>query len=163
MSKHTLFYVVAILLVSCGGGATHHLASGVFSKNETYNINSYYGCCGCEAKYFLISSGKRKAAQVIYSYNCTGSGVPTKFIFNYNKQGKLISCDKYIATTANDYTIKLTDQEKMLFKAIESSAILEGRYTTIKLSQVTGFKRTDDKMIGHSFPLIKKGYKLPVN
>jgi hypothetical protein len=158
-----LFCSMVLLLLSCGGGATHHLASGTFSKNETYNINSYYGCCGCEAKYFLINSGKRKTEQVIYSYNCSGTSIPTKFIFNYNKQGEIISCDKYIATTANDYTIKLTDGEKFLLTAIESSTILAGKYTVIKLSLVTGFKKTPDQSIGHSFPLIKKGYKLPVH
>lgn len=143
------------LLISCGG-TTHHLSSGNLSKNETYKVNSYYGCCGCEAKYFVIKSGRRKTEQIIYSYNCYAKGKPTKFVFNYNKLGRIISCDKYVATTSNDFTLKLSDQEKNLFYTVDTSSLMKANYTTIKFSTITGFRKPVDKEITHSFPLVSR-------
>jgi hypothetical protein len=150
------------LLISCGG-TTHHLTSGNLSKNKTYHVNSYYGCCGCEAKYFLIKSGRRKVEQIIYSYNCYAKGKPTKFVFNYNKLGRIISCDKYVATTLDDFTLKLSEQEKQIFYAVDTSSLLKAKSTTINFSEITGFRKPFDKEVTHSFPLIKKGGKLKVN
>jgi len=153
--------IIIATLTSCGG-TTHYLSSGDFSKTATYKVNSYFGCCGCEAKYFIINSDKRKVEQIIYSYNCYSIGKPTKFIFNYNKRGQLISCDKYVATTSNDFTQTLNEQEKQLFSTIDTSSLLKANHTTIKFSEITGFRKPVDKEITHSFPLIKKGVKLPV-
>lgn len=155
-----LFFGISVTLISCGG-TTHYLTSGNFSKDEKYQVNSYYGCCGCEAKYFLIDSGKRKIEQVIYSYNCSGIGSPTKFVFNYNRKGKIIGCDRYVATTSNDFTIPLSDYEKKLFLTVDTSNIMKANYTLTKFSEIRGFRKPIDKEIAHSFPLIKKGYKLP--
>ncbi len=159
--KYIIVSIVVLTLISCSG-TTHFLSSGQFSKNEKYKVNSYYGCCGCEAKYFIIDSGKRKVEQIIYSYNCYKVGAPTKFIFNYNKQGKLISCDKYVATTSSDFTLKLTEKEKIIFNTVDTSSSMKANYTSIKFSEITGFRKPIDKEITHSFPLIRKGYKLLV-
>lgn len=123
--------IIIATLTSCGG-TTHYLASGDFSKTATYKVNSYFGCCGCQAKYFIVNSGKRKIEQIIYSYNCYNIGKPTKFIFNYNDRGKLISCDKYVATTSNDFTQTLNEQEKQLFSTLDTSSLLKANHTTIK-------------------------------
>jgi hypothetical protein len=152
---------IALTLISCGG-TTHYLSSGSFSKADTYNINSYYGCCGCEAKYFLINSGKRKAEQVIYSYNCYRIGKPTKFVFNYNKQGRLISCDKYVSTTTNDFSMELSDYEKKIFSMLDTSSMTKANYSVIKFSEIKGFRKPIDNEITHSFPLVKKGSDLQV-
>jgi hypothetical protein len=154
-------FLILATLLSCGG-TTHNLSSGNFSKTHSYKINSYYGCCGCKAKYFTINSGKRKVEQVIYSYNCYGTGKPTKFVFNYNNKGRLMSCDKYIATVQDDFSLKLTDQEKMIFETLDASNVMKADYSTVRLSDIKGFRKPQDKEITHTFPLIKKGYKLPV-
>jgi hypothetical protein len=156
-----LLIVITTVLISCGG-TTHSLSSGQFSKRDNYKINSYYGCCGCEAKYFIINSGKRKVEQIIYSYNCYAKGKPTKFVFNYNKLRRIISCDKYIATTSNDFTLKLSEQEKSLFYTVDTSSLTKANFTTVKLSEIKGFRKPIDNEITHSFPLIKKGSKLTV-
>lgn len=156
-----LVIVSLATLISCGG-TTHSLSSGRFSKDDTYQVNSYYGCCGCSAKYFTINSGKRKVEQVIYSYNCYNIGQPTKFIFNYNEKGQLISCDKYVATTSDDYTQPLSELERQLFSTIDTSSRLKANYTILKFSEIRGFRKQMDKEMTHPFPLVKKGYKLPV-
>lgn len=153
--------IIFFTLISCGG-TTHRLSSGQFSKKDNYKINSYSGCCGCKAKYFVINSGKRKAEQVIYSYNCYSTGKPTKFIFNYNKLGRIISCDKYVATTSNDFTLKLSEQERELFNMVDTSSLMKANNTTIKFSEITGFRKPIEPEITHSFPLIKKGSKLHI-
>ena len=156
-----LFITIFVSLISCGG-ATHSLSSGQFSKKEHYKINSYSGCCGCEAKYFIIIAGRKKIEQIIYSYNCYGTGKPTKFVFNYNILGKIINCNKYVATTSNDFTLKLTEQEKSLFATVDTNNLMKAKYTTIKFSEITGFRKSIDKEVTHSFPLIQKGYKLSI-
>ena len=132
---YKLFYLTFIvtLFTSCGG-TTHYLASGDFSKTENFNVNSYYGCCGCEAKYFIINSGKRKVEQIIYSYNCYNIGKPTKFIFNYNVRGQLMSCDKYVATISNDFTQTLNEKERELFSKLDTSSLMKANHTTIKFA-----------------------------
>ena len=162
LKKIILSVIISVGLISCGG-TTHYLASGQFSKKDNYKINSYYGCCGCKAKYFIITSGKRKVEQVVYSYNCYNIGKPTKFIFNYNDRGKLISCDKLVATTSDDFTQTLNEQEKQISSTLDTSSLLKANYTTIKFSEIKGFRKPIDKEVTHSFPLIKKGYKLPIN
>ena len=161
LKKNSFLIAIFVTLISCGG-TTHYLSSGEFSKKDNYKINSYSGCCGCEAKYFIINSGRRKVEQIIYSYNCYRTGKPTKFIFNYNKLGRIISCEKYVATTSNDFTLKLSEQEKNLFYTVDSNSLMKANYTTIKFSEIKGFRKPNDKEITHSFPLIKKGVKLSV-
>ncbi|WP_276500161.1 hypothetical protein [Terrimonas pollutisoli] len=158
-SKALLLSVISVSLISCGG-TTHYLTAGNFSKDDSYKVNSYYGCCGCEAKYFNIKSGKQKIEQVIYSY---GIGSPTKFVFNYDKSGKIISCDKFVATTLNDFTIALSDFEKRLFSIGDTRNTSKANYIAVKFSEIKGFRKPIDNDISHSLPLIKKGYKLPVN
>jgi hypothetical protein len=160
--KFYFAYLIVVVLSSCGG-TTHHLSSGKLSGNRAYTINSYFGCCGCQAKYFFIDSGKRHVEQVIYSYNCYNTGKPTKFVFNYNDAGKITSCDRYVATTINDYMLKLTEQEKLLFTTLEADSTLKATHTTIRFSEITGFRKPVDQEVTHSFPLIKKGNKLVVN
>jgi hypothetical protein len=157
-----LITVISVTIISCGG-TTNSLSSGQFSKEDNYKINSYFGCCGCSAKYFNINSGKRKVEQVIYSYNCYNVGKPTKFIFVYNDRGNLISCDKFVATTSEDFTQTLNEQEKQIFALLDKSDLFKANYTTIKFSEIKGFRKPIDKEVTHSFPLIKKGYKLKVN
>lgn len=160
--KNIIFSIaISVTLFSCGG-TTHSLSSGQFSKKDNYIVNGYYGCCGCEAKYFIIKSGKRKIEQIIYSYNCYGKGKPTKFIFNYNSIGRIISCDKYVATISNDFTLKLSEQEKKLFYMVDTSSLMKANSTTIRFSEITGFRKPIDKEITHSFPLIRRGANLPV-
>lgn len=161
--RFKLIYILLIstLLISCGG-TTHHLASGNFSENQSYRINSYYGCCGCHAKYFLLKTGKQETAQIIYSYNCYTIGKPTKFIFNHNKKGQIISCEKYIATTDSDFTIQITDAERHLFNLADTSITLRDISRIINLSAITGFRKPTSSETTHDFPLIKKGHKLPI-
>jgi hypothetical protein len=90
-------------------------------------------------------------------------GKPTKFIFNYNDRGQLISCDKYVATTSDDFTQTLNEQERQLFSMLDTSTLLKANSTTIEFSKIKGFRKPIDKEVTHSFPLIKKGYKLPAN
>lgn len=68
-----------------------------------------------------------------------------------------------IHTTSNDFTLKLSEQEKKLFYTVDTSSIMKANYTTIKFSEIKGFRKPLDRETTHSFPLIKKGVKLPVN
>lgn len=156
-----LFSITLFTLFSCGG-ITNTLSTGQFSKNNSYNVKSYFGCCGCEAKYLLLKKGNRKTEQIIYSYNCYAKGNPTKFIFNYNKSGKIISCEKYIATNSSEYTIKLSEEEKQIFRTIDTSLLMRANSTKLKLSDITGFRKPLEKEITHSFPLVRRGFKIPI-
>jgi len=158
---HITFYILAILLLSCA--TKNNLSSGTLENNHSYKIYSYYGCCGCESKYLTISRGKKAIEQIIYSYNCHDKGKPTKFIFNYDKKGKIVSCDKFIATIKNDYTMELSNEEKVLFVTVDNDSTLKQEFNIIRFSQITGFRKARDNEVSHKFPLIKKGYKLPVN
>jgi hypothetical protein len=129
----TCYSVLIIFALAGCGGTTHYLASGNFSQNSNYEINSYYGCCGCEAKYFTISSAKQKIEQVIYSYNCHHIGLPTKFIFKYNDSKNLIGCDALVATTRDDYTLILNEQERQLFTEVATSDLLKPNHTAVNL------------------------------
>ena len=161
--KSIIFFILTSLaLLSCGG-ASHYLASCNFSENDSYEVNSYFGCCGCQAKYFDIKSGKRIVEQVVYSYNCSSVGSPTKFVFNYDNRGRIISCDKYMATTANDFTLPLTNYERNVFSAIDTNNTLKANYTIIRFSEIKGFRKPVGSEITHSFPIVRKGEKLPVN
>ena len=84
------------------------------------------------------------------------------FIFNYNRLGRIISCDKYVATTSNDFTLKLSEQEKSLFYIVDTSKLMRANYTKIRFSEIKGFRKPFDKEITHSFPLINRGGNLPV-
>ena len=161
LNKIFLLIITIAILTACGG-TTHSLTTAEFSKTEICKVNSYYGCCGCEAKYFIVKKGRRKVEQIIYSYNCNGGGIPTKFIFNYNKIGHLISCEKYIATFDNDYTLKLTENEIKIFSTIDTSTMMKSKNNTIILLNIKGFRKPLDKDFPHLFPLIRKGYKLKV-
>jgi hypothetical protein len=162
MLSKTLLALTCLSLLSCGG-ASHYLASHNLSGNDSYEVNSYFGCCGCQAKYFDIKSGKRIVEQVVYSYNCSSIGAPTKFVFNYDKRGRIVSCDKYVATMTNDFTIALSDYEKNVFSVIDTSSTMKANYTISQFSEIKGFRKAVDKEITHLFPIVRKGEKLPVN
>jgi len=156
----SLFCILNI--ISCG--VTRNLANGKLSKNENYRINVYYsGCCGCVANYFMIYKRLKKVEQVIYSYNCPTGGNPTKFIFNNNIFGKIISCDKYIATTDSDFTIELTTYEKKIFSLIENNNNLQPEGKIVYFKDIKGFRKPKSTDITHHFPFIKRHWKVKIN
>ena len=75
----------------------------------------------------------------------------------------MVSCDKFIATTKNDFTMELTAEERSLFVTVDNDSTLKQEYNIIKFSEIKGFKKPRENDISHSLPLVKKGYKLPVN
>lgn len=153
LRNFTLFSVLAMLFNSCG--TTNNIATGNFSKKDSYKINSYAGCCGCFAKYFNIYSGKKLIEQIVYSYNCYNAGSPTKFIFNYNEIGHLQYCDKLVATVNDDFQIPVTAYEKIIFVLLDSFINLN-RYTPVQTyTGIKGFRKLIDKEITHTFPLGK--------
>jgi hypothetical protein len=151
--------LLLIVLLSCGGNKIL-LETVQISDQARYELNSYVGCCGCKANYFDLKLGNKILEEVIYSYNCSGPGIPTKFRFNYSENGKIVDFSKYIATTESDYEIQLTSSEKSLFAAIERDSTLKGKDISLSLSRIQGFRKLFAGEMGHSFPLIKKGYKL---
>ena len=159
-SSYLSSFGLVFILISCA--TKNKLSTGLLENNHNYKIYSYYGCCGCESKYFTISLGKKAVEQIIYSYNCHGKGKPTKFIFNYDKKGKIVSCDKFVATITNDFSMELSAQEKVLFAMVENDSTMKQEYNIIKFSEIKGFRKSLEKEITHSFPFLKKGYKLPV-
>jgi len=130
LRSHISISILALILISCAKKNT--LSSGRLENKHNYKIYSYYGCCGCESKYFTISLGKKAVEQIIYSYNCHGKGKPTKFIFNYDKKGKIVSCDKFVATITNDFSMELSAQEKVLFAMVENDSTMKQEYNIIK-------------------------------
>ena len=153
MAIRNLILLVLLAMLSCG--TTNNISSGNFSKKNSYKINSYAGCCGCDAKYLNIYEDKRLVEQIVYSYNCYTAGSPTKFIFNYNKIGHLQYCDKLIATTEDDFQIPVTAYEKIVFSSLDS-VINSTRHTPIQTySGIKGFRKPVEKEITHSFPLGK--------
>ena len=129
-SSYLSSFGVVFILISCA--TKNKLSTGSLENNHNYKIYSYYGCCGCESKYFTISLGKKAVEQIIYSYNCHGKGKPTKFIFNYDKKGKIVSCDKFVATITNDFSMELSAQEKVLFAMVENDSTMKQEYNIIK-------------------------------
>jgi hypothetical protein len=154
-----LLLSIAPALLSCSR-FNNTRSVGQFSKTTTYKINGYAGCCGCFARYFNIYEGKKIEEQVIYNYNCYSPGLPTKFVFNYAKNGNLVDCDKYIATSSNDIELELTSYEKRLFILLDTDTSLHAANTNIKYAEIKGFRKPKEKEVTHSFPLVKKGYKL---
>src|SRR5215213_6698802 len=89
--RHIFYIMLACLLVtlySCGG-TTNQISKGQLSEDISYKQNIYAGCCGCIAHYFDVIKNKTRQEQIIYKYNCYQSGLPTKFIFNYDESGNL--------------------------------------------------------------------------
>lgn len=154
MSKVSLT-ILSLMIISCGG-TTHEITSGSLSNGNTFQVNRYIGCCGCEANYFVIKSGNRNVEQVIFKYNCGqgGTGTPTKYVFLRDGKGKLKSGDKYIATMSDDFSIPLTEDEKKMFQLVDSSGML---------SQILGFRKPKANEPNHPFPLIKNGHKLKLD
>lgn len=156
-----LFVTCSFSFNACS--TSNNLKSGVLSNNYKYKIDSYAGCCGCEAKYFNINNDKSTIQQIIYSYNCYNEGPPTKYIFNYNEKKQIESCEKFIGTLNNDYTIPITEQEKFILLIIENDSILKPKYGEKQFYKIKGFRKPLEGEITHIFPLIKNGTKIPVN
>jgi hypothetical protein len=159
--KNILYYATCVFLLNACS-TSNNLKSGVFTTTYNYNINSYFGCCGCEAKYFTINKGKSPIEQIIYSYNCYNEGSPMKFIFNYNKKGQIVSCEKYIGTVNNDYTLPLTEQEIFILSLVKNDSTLKPKFAEREFYEIKGFRKPLEGEIAHSFPLIKNGIKLPI-
>jgi hypothetical protein len=151
-----VIFSFCFLLVSCGG-TTRNLSSGQFSKTEKYTIKSYYGCCGCAAEYFNIYNGSVWTEQLVYKYNCYSTGMPTKFIFNYDEYGQLLYCNKLVATSGDDFDDPLTSNERNLFLFLDKDKILVIGDNYIKYSTIKGFRKLKPGDISHPFPLIKGG------
>ena len=119
-------------------------------------MNRYVGCCGCNATYFDIQLGNRTVEQVIFKYNCGsgGAGKPTKYVFQHDAKGRIISGEKYVAAFSDDFSMLVTDDEKKVFQLVDSNGML---------SRILGFRKVKANEAHHHFPLIKNGVKLKLN
>lgn len=150
-----LLFILSLASASCGG-TTHLLSSGMLSHGNAFKVNRYVGCCGCKATYVDIQSGKRTVEQVTFNYNCGsgGAGHPTKFVFQHDAKGRIISGEKYVAAFDDDFSMRVTDDEKKVFQLVDSSGML---------SRISGFRKVKANEPHHHFPLIKNGVKLKLN
>lgn len=83
--------------------------------------------------------------------------MPTKFIFNYDEYGRLLYCNKLVATTDNDFEEALTPNESNLFLFLDKDKILNIGYKYIKYRDIKGFRKLKFAETSHSFPLVKGG------
>jgi hypothetical protein len=151
-----LLFIVSELLCSCFSGTTKHLDSGQFSKTFQYRINRYAsGCCGCVAEYADIIKQGDIQEQIVYKYNCYSAGMPTKFVFNYDEYGLLLYCNKLIATTGNDVTVELTEEEKKLFSILDAKTYLVLANKIIKFSSIKGFRQVSANDVSHPYVILK--------
>ena len=161
-AKYILFSIgIITTMISCSG-TTNKISSGRLSNIIKYRINSYAGCCGCFATYFDIYERGVKQEEVIYKYNCYNPGMPTKFIFKYDENGELLYCDKFVATVTSDFEAPLTANEKYIFDLLDKNQVLSINGTTIKYSEVKGFRKPKEQETTHMFPLINGGAKVKV-
>jgi hypothetical protein len=161
--KQYLWIVAAIVLLYSCGGTSSKLFSGHLSQGERYKIKSYTGCCGCHAEYFEIYESSKVKEQVIYKYNCHTPGMPTKFVFSYSEGGEILYCDKYVATTDNDFEQRLTDNERALFELLENNnKTLILKNNSVRYSSIVGFRKAKKDEVTHTFPLDKNGYSVEV-
>ncbi len=146
--------ILFLLLSACDN--TLFLSKGTLASNSYYEVKKVNSCCGCSATYYNIYENKRLVQQVVYDYNCPG-GNPTKFVFNYNK-GKIVSAERYVGVADESYTEPVSEQERK----ITSSLMAIDTSKTLVVTQVKGYRKANHNDKRHSFPFIKKGYKLPI-
>ena len=127
------------------------------TKSESYSIKTVIGgCCGCRTVYYNYISEKRIKEQIIYEYACQ-IGFPTKFIFHYNSQNKIVALDTLMAVNDGTFTVPLTLFEKKVLLKMDS--IMKKNYDypiKITLSKITGFRRLRTGESATSIPYNKK-------
>ncbi len=128
MKRILAILCIVLLLQSCGG--TAHLLQKEYDGKTSYEINKYYGCCGCYAFYYNIYENKKLQSQFVAEMNCNFWS-PTRFSF-------LHGTEAYVCVTDSSYEIPLTALEKKLFLKLDSLA--EGM-NEIKYSTFTGFRK----------------------
>lgn len=123
----------------------------------SYSIKSVIaGCCGCESVYYNLISHKIIREQ-LYEYACH-NGQPTKFVFNYDSNSRLVSLDTLLAVSDDSFTHPLTNFEISVLNQMDSIANMRPEYSrnTWFLRDVTGFRKFRVGEHPHPFPYNRK-------
>lgn len=161
-SLYSALLIAFILLSSCGG-TRRTLQTYQIDTNNKYIINSYYGCCGMHAYYVDVIDKGRKQEQIVYNFNDAQEFQPTFFVFNYSSKGQLKSFSKYIATTKKDFEIPVTELQTAILQKLDTISFGQVKDKQINYTDIQGFRKAMPGEKTHPFPLMKKGYKLPIN
>jgi len=138
----TLLFLAALFMSSCFRDIHTLKLKENITKKETFSILLVEGgCCGCKTVYYNLISEKRIKEQIIYEYECQ-IGLPTKFIFHYNSQNKIVALDTLMAVYDGPFTVPLSHFEKNVLLKMDSIMRINTLYSIkLALSKITGFRR----------------------
>lgn len=151
MRPQLLIFLILLIFTSCSKDNYVFLAKGNLEDNLSYEVKNVFSCCGCKASFFNIYKSKRIVEQVVYSYNCYKPGPPTKYLFTYDKTGKVTDCEAFIFVTDSSYLNGITKSESIIFTKLDST-----------LGNFKGSRKIKPNEVMHAFPFVKGGYKLAV-
>ena len=109
--------------------------------NDSYEIKSMTGCCGCKAILYNVIRDNRIIEQFVVETNC-GLYKPTKHLFTLDKKGRIIKMKSLVAVTDSSFTVPTTDIDKRIFIRLDS---IYKDWTSINKRQInfadiTGFR-----------------------
>ena len=95
---------------------------------------------GCRLLYFNIYDKNILVEQVCVEFICS-LFQPTKFVFQHDQKGNIISYRKLVGVFDSTYTFQTTEVDKIAFEKLDSiSSILRNRKINVK--EIKGFVET---------------------
>jgi hypothetical protein len=119
MKQYFKFVPCIFLFSSCNFGFNKALYKEEISKSYCYVVKQRHVDDGCRVLYFNTYRDGNLVEQVDVEFICNLFR-PAKFIFKYDKDGKVISCKKLMGVKDNAYTYKLTEADKSAFLKLDS-------------------------------------------
>ncbi|MFD2528042.1 hypothetical protein ACFSQD_19630 [Flavihumibacter stibioxidans] len=109
--------------------------------NDSYEIKSLTGCCGCNAILYNVIRDNRIIEQFVVETKCV-LFEPTKHLFTLDKKGRVLKMKSFVAVTDSSFTLPATDVDKKIFLRLDS---IYKDWTSInkrqiKFADLTGFK-----------------------
>jgi hypothetical protein len=109
--------------------------------NDSYEIKSMTGCCGCKAMLYNVIRDNRIIEQFVVETKCV-LYEPTKHLFTLDKKGRVLKMKSFVAVTDSSFTLPATDVDKKIFLKLDS---IYKDWTSInkrqiKFADITGFK-----------------------
>ncbi|GAB2677716.1 hypothetical protein GCM10027036_34250 [Flavihumibacter cheonanensis] len=111
------------------------------TKNDSYEIKSMSGCCGCKAILYNVIRDSRIIEQFVVETYC-GIFNPTKHLFTLDRKGRVIKIKSFVAVTDSSFTLPTTDIDKKAFLKLDSiyKEWIGLNKRQIKFADITGFR-----------------------
>ncbi len=129
--------LLLFLFTSCNFGVHKTVYQSQLSNAFGFKIKNKPLDCGCKLLYVDSYVDRRLTEQIAVEFVCDLLQ-PTKFIFSYDANGKIISFKKFRSVTDSTYKIALTKNDKIIFHKLDS---LSQKWNSdkVRLNLITGF------------------------